>query len=235
MSWRVADSLDVLRAEINAAAPARSIVSDGSIGDAAHATRDSDHNPFIIDADGVGVVRARDITHDPANGVDCDVLAERVRLLGKSGEHPALGPGAYVIWEGRIASATEDGEPWDWEPYTGSNAHTKHMHVSVALAAAGYDSTAPWGVMEMEDDVTPEDIDRIADRVVAKMLAADVGDDRTVKAALRMAAKAPSLARDLESAIAVRITTALAAVPPGTLDTTAIKAAVKAAFREGTD
>lgn len=168
--WRVARSLDVLLDEVNATAPLRSKVSDGSIGDAAHATRDSDHNPFIIDGDGIGVVRARDFTHDPINGLDCDLLAVRLVDLAKAG-HPALGPGAYFIWEGRIASATEDGEPWDWEPYYGSNEHRAHLHVSVALAAGGYDSTRPWGVINQEDIVNQADIDKIAAAAVAKLLA----------------------------------------------------------------
>lgn len=171
--WRTARSLDVLLDEVNASAPLRSKVSDGSIGDAAHATRDSDHNPFVIDADGQGVVRARDFTHDPINGLDCDLLAVRLVELAKSG-HPALGPGAYVIWEGRIASSTDDGEPWDWEPYGGSNEHRKHLHVSVALAASGYDSTRPWGVVNQEDIVNQSDIDQIAAAAVAKLLATKI-------------------------------------------------------------
>lgn len=139
MTWRLAQSLETLRAEVNAAAPNRMTVADGSIGDEAHSSRLSDHNP-----NDAGVVRAVDITHDPSGGCDAGELAEHIRQLGLDG-HPALGSGAYVIWNWRIASATEDGQPWDWEPYTGSNGHTHHVHVSVATAAAGYDSTAPWG------------------------------------------------------------------------------------------
>ena len=44
MAWRVARSLDVLLGQLNALAPERSKASDGSIGDAAHASRSSDHN-----------------------------------------------------------------------------------------------------------------------------------------------------------------------------------------------
>ena len=39
-AWRIAKSLDTLLAQLNALAPHRSKLSDGSIGDAAHATRD---------------------------------------------------------------------------------------------------------------------------------------------------------------------------------------------------
>lgn len=145
MSWRVALSLDTLLVEVNRAAPDRSTASDGSIGDPAHSSRESDHNP-----NPAGVVRARDITHDPAHGCDAGALADRIRQRALEG-HPALGAGAYVIWDGRIASATQDGAPWDWEPYSGTNPHDHHVHVSVALAAAGYDSTTPWGVTQEDD------------------------------------------------------------------------------------
>lgn len=145
MTWRVALSLDVLLAQVNKAAPNRSTVSDGSIGDPSHSSRESDHNP-----NPAGVVRARDITHDPSHGCDAGLLAEQIRRLGIEG-HPALGPGAYVIWNRRIASATPDGAPWDWEPYTGSNPHDHHVHVSVATDREGYDSVAPWQLGEDED------------------------------------------------------------------------------------
>src|SRR5215472_9581086 len=61
--WRVAKSLARLRTQINDAFPQRSKSSDGTIGDAAHASRSSDHNPWIVD-DGIGVVSAFDVTHD---------------------------------------------------------------------------------------------------------------------------------------------------------------------------
>ncbi|HET7736139.1 MAG TPA: hypothetical protein VFK52_09215 [Nocardioidaceae bacterium] len=140
MSWRVAVSLNVLLGEVNALAPNRSKISDGSIGDAAHATRTSDHNPWVIDNDGVGVVRARDFTHDPRGGLDCDVLAARL-VQAMDADHPAMGPGAYIIWNGHILSKDRRAE--GWRVYTGSNQHTKHLHLSVTTGT-GYDSTAPW-------------------------------------------------------------------------------------------
>jgi hypothetical protein len=139
---RPARSLDVLLAEIDAAYPGRSKASDGWIGDPAHASRPSDHNP-----DRNGVVRARDFTNDPASGADMSIISERIVELALDG-HPALGQGSYVIWNRQIASATLDGHPWNWEPYTGDNPHNHHMHVSVSRASGGYDSTRPWGVTE---------------------------------------------------------------------------------------
>ncbi len=152
MTWRLARSLETLRDEINTAAPRRSKVSDGSIGDTAHSSRASDHNP-----NGAGVVRAIDVTHDPAGGLDCNELA--TDLAGLIGTHPALRSGGYLIWSGRILSADRRSE--GWRRYTGSNPHNHHLHVSVATAAAGYDSTAPWGVMKEHEDMTPEQDKRL--------------------------------------------------------------------------
>lgn len=166
MSWRLAESLVVLLREVNQAAPDRSKLSDGTIGDPAHSSRVSDHNP-----NEAGVVRALDVTHDPDGGCDAHELAERIRLLGKAGGHPALGPGAYVISRNRIASDTEDGEPWDWEPYSGSNPHDKHAHVSVATAAGGYDSSRLWGVMGDEIDMaTKADLRAVVDASLEREL-----------------------------------------------------------------
>lgn len=169
MSWRVARALDVLLAEINAAAPNRSTISDGSIGDAAHASRDSDHNPWVIDSDGIGVVRARDFTHDPAGGLDCNDLA--FVLAGMLGEHPALRSGAYVIWNRRIISRDRISE--GWRPYTESNPHDHHLHLSVALDQAGYDSAAPWSWDTEEDPMgafTKADLTEIVREAVGKEL-----------------------------------------------------------------
>jgi hypothetical protein len=168
MSWRVALSLDVMLAEINRAAPNRSTASDGSIGDPAHASRDSDHNP-----NAAGVVRARDITDDPVHGCNAARIAERVRRLGLEG-HPALGSGAYVIWDRRIASDTHG---WAWRTYDGSNPHTAHVHVSVATHPAGYDSVAPWHLDESEDNMNQAQderlkrIERTVDQIQAILIA----------------------------------------------------------------
>src|SRR5690606_29393833 len=139
-TWRTARSLDVLLDEINAHAPKRSKVSDGSIGDTAHSARTSDHNP-----NAAGVARARDFTHDPAGGLDCNDLAERLARLLRS-NHPAMATGAYIIWNRRIISRDRLRE--GWRPYTGSNGHTKHLHLSVTTIAGspGYDSTVSWGL-----------------------------------------------------------------------------------------
>lgn len=168
MTWRVADALETLLDEANAHAPNRSIASDGGIGDAAHATRDSDHNPWVV-VNGVGIVRARDFTHDPDGGLDCQKLAVALAELMDTGTHPALGSGAYIIWRRRILSRDRMGE--GWRTYAGSNTHEKHLHLSVALDRRGFDSTRPWGVFK-EDDMFGDE-DRRLLRAIAEQQDAD--------------------------------------------------------------
>ncbi len=152
MAWRVAESLDVLLGQVNALFPKRSKVSDGSIGDAAHASRSSDHNPWLKLA-GQPVVTARDYTHHPVGGLDCQKLAD---ALVKSGDKRIK----YIIWNRRIWQAGK------WTAYTGSNPHTQHLHLSV-VANALCDSTTPWNLTGLvstpplapkeDDEMTPED------------------------------------------------------------------------------
>lgn len=143
MAWRVAESLEKLRAQLNEAFPKRSKVSDGGIGDAAHASRNSDHNPYIK-VKGVGIVRARDFTHDPRTGIDCQWLAD---TLTKNRD-PRI---RYLIWNRQICSSEK--QPWVWRKYTGVNAHTKHLHISVSEDPKLFDSKKEWKL----DFVDPDD------------------------------------------------------------------------------
>ena len=143
MTWRVARALDTLLAQLNALAPNRSKLSDGSIGDAAHATRDSDHNPWYPPPNG-GIVTARDFTHDPGGGLDCHWLAAR---LVDSREFRVK----YVIWNRRILSGAPGPSPWIWRAYSGPNPHTKHLHLSV-VASPACDDTRPWNLGTSEED-----------------------------------------------------------------------------------
>lgn len=134
MPWRVAESLETLRKQLNEAFPKRSKASDGGIGDAKHASRSSDHNPYIKHK-GVGIVTARDFTHDPKTGIDCQWLAD---TLVKN-KDPRI---KYIIWNHQICSSLNS--PWKWRPYSGVNAHTKHLHLSVDSSPTKFDSTKAW-------------------------------------------------------------------------------------------
>lgn len=158
MSWRIAESLEILRRQLNAAFPNRSKVSDGGIGDAAHASRGSDHNPWVR-AGNMGIVTARDFTHDPKGGVDCNWLAKKL----VESRDPRI---KYIIWNKQICSSKQ--QPWKWRPYNGINAHRHHLHLSVDADPKLYDSTAPWDLDIAQAhnpiaDLTDEEIDTALD------------------------------------------------------------------------
>ncbi len=133
MTWRLAKSLDTLRTQINAAFPKRDKSSDGTIGDARHQAEHSEHNP-----DQNGVVRAMDISNDPAHGVVSDKIAH---ALIDSRDPRIL----YVISNRRICSSVV--QPWVWRVYSGSNAHDHHFHISVVEDPKRYDDTSPWSAI----------------------------------------------------------------------------------------
>ena len=69
MSWRVADCLEILKAEVDERWPERDTASDGAIGDERHQQDPtSDHNAFIKDSDGVGVVRFKNVARSVSVG-----------------------------------------------------------------------------------------------------------------------------------------------------------------------
>ena len=128
MTWRLDKSLEKLRTQVNITYPNRSKLSDGTIGDTAHASTVSDHNP-----DANGVVRAMDITHDPVHGLDIQNLADGLRDSRDSRIK-------YIIANSRIFIPPN----WSWQAYSGSNPHSKHMHISIK---GNYDDTKNWSII----------------------------------------------------------------------------------------
>ena len=147
MAWRLAKSISTLLNQVNAEDPNRRKDSDGGIGDAAHASRGSDHNPYIK-VGSMGIVRAFDFTHAPETGFDAYAFAE-VLLKAKD---PRI---KYVISKGKIASGKNGPQPWVWRKYVGSNAHNHHTHVSVSESVKEFDDPKKWdlGGMEAEADL----------------------------------------------------------------------------------
>jgi hypothetical protein len=124
MTYYLAPSLAQLRAEVNKRWPNRSKVSDGWIADAAHAARTSDHNPNQR-----GSVNALDITAK-------DILP--AELIAAAIAHPST---AYVIYNGHIYSRRHK---WAKRPYTGTNPHRTHVHISITQALAAEHNQTTW-------------------------------------------------------------------------------------------
>lgn len=142
MTWYLSRALVTLRGEIEAAWPGRSKISDGSIGDAAHASRPSDHNPDPSGPD-KGEVRAIDVTQwDPGTPENPrDDVAEAVAEQLRASRDPRI---LYVIWRGRMFSSypTSSTPAWTWRPYTGPNGHFHHVHISVRPGSG----SGRWGI-----------------------------------------------------------------------------------------
>lgn len=128
---RLAPCLALLLDEIEERAPGRNKRSDGTIGDRAHQSRESDHNP-----NSNGDVTALDITDDEGD-LEADVVYDRDdfdpdvffdQLIAR--RDPRV---KYLISDGRIcASYHRDHRPaWTWGVYRGSNPHRQHGHLSV--------------------------------------------------------------------------------------------------------
>ena len=127
MSWHLAPALDQLRAEVNALWPNRSKASDGTIGDAAHSARTSDHNPNARRS-----VNAIDIT---ASGIDTS------KLINAAKAHPSV---RYIIHRGRIMN--RDIGNFQSRHYGGSNPHNTHVHISIYQSATAERRTQSWGL-----------------------------------------------------------------------------------------
>lgn len=131
MAWKLAPALEALFSDVNDVWPNRSKASDGTIGDQAHAARKSEHNPNRDPDDDVpdGYVTAADITKA---GVDMPRLLKA--LIGDKRVW-------YVIHDRKIWSRTYG---WKERPYTGSNPHTAHVHVSLVQTRAACNDKSSW-------------------------------------------------------------------------------------------
>lgn len=133
-SWTLAPALVVLGKELDKAWPNRDRTSDGTLGDAAHAARQSEHNPNRDPNDDVpdGYVTARDIDTD---GIPVNKVLNK--LIGDSRVW-------YVIHNRTIWSKTYG---WKARAYTGADPHTGHIHVSLNQNKKSLDSKAAWGLI----------------------------------------------------------------------------------------
>jgi hypothetical protein len=149
--WILVPCLDELRAEFNELGPGRDHASDGSIGNAAHAASESDHNPDETgatgpeDADSRNEVHAIDVDDSGPwlGGFTFDDGVELIRQRCADGRETRL---QYIIRNGRICSRSWG---WAWRPYTGSNGHYEHAHFSARYDTGALENdTRPWGLLD---------------------------------------------------------------------------------------
>lgn len=123
---RKSHSLNTLFHQCDLAFPNRSRASDGWIGDPAHQSRQSYHNPIN------GIVYAGDFTHDPAHGFSIDQFTNQLAASGDTRLYEMIANGLYWHHSNK-----------QWVRYTGSNPHTKHAHITTWPTTRG-DNPAAW-------------------------------------------------------------------------------------------
>lgn len=149
-AWKPVAGITVLRDQVNKRFPRRDKRSDGIVGDSAHASRPSDHNP-----DSRGYVHALDLDEDFGGKGDNMRFANELIEYARSGSNGAERL-KYVVYEDKVASGTHANEFWVWR---GSGyGHTHHIHVS--FTKVGEDDKAPFklpilGYAHVWDGVVP--------------------------------------------------------------------------------
>lgn len=142
MAWQLTKSLTRFRTLVNERWPNRDHASDGTIGDTAHQAETSGHNPddtagsspaWDGDPDSTPEVRAFDMDSDLGEaGTTAQMLVDHLRKL------PNLASVIrYMIYNRVMYHSRDSFEP---TAYTGSSAHTEHIHFEGAWSQAGDDN-----------------------------------------------------------------------------------------------
>ncbi len=127
-SWQLVEAGVTLRDQVNARWVKRDKASDGSVGDADHADRESDHNP-----DGDGWVHAIDIDEDLRGSKhDNRWLADQLIAYART-RRSGSNRLKNIVYEDQVASGTYADTYWT---FRGSGyGHTHHLHISFTSAA----------------------------------------------------------------------------------------------------
>lgn len=140
--WREADCLIELEHEVDAAHPVRLHTIDGTIGDAAHAGRRSDHNP-----DSAGIVCAIDFTHDPVHFDSYKFADWLANEIARGAEKRISGIGSWNVTTQRERwFSRHNGVLWSWLDQDLSGAsHRGHVHVGCSHIASAYTGMGQFG------------------------------------------------------------------------------------------
>lgn len=142
-SFTTAKSLNALMDEIELWQPSPR-PADGTVASKTHDQNNpsSDHRPRPFS--GSGIVHAVDVGELNEDG---SVLAEAVRAK----RDPRL---KYLIHEGRLFSSYNhvNGAAWTWRPYSGYNAHSNHVHISVYRSSENNGAKWNLGLQSQEGD-----------------------------------------------------------------------------------
>lgn len=134
MSCRASKAAQAGLDQATATWPNRNRASDGTCASQAHSQQNpsSDHEPNEF-----GEAMAFDLTDDPAHGVDTWALWDDIRQR----RDPRV---KYGICDRQMFSSySTSGYPaWTWRPYSGSNPHSSHAHMSIL--DGHQNDTSPW-------------------------------------------------------------------------------------------
>lgn len=147
-SWTVVPCLDEFRDQLDERFPKRDKKSDGSIGNTAHSTNTSSHNPDKTgrpewrDGDGKNEVRARDFDKDLK---DPDTTAEQVvQELVRLARAGKLWWVRYIIFNKRIWHVSDG---FKTRTYKGANKHTEHFHITSGFSQKADEAKGTnWGM-----------------------------------------------------------------------------------------
>jgi hypothetical protein len=127
-SWQLVKGGVTLRDQVNARWATRDKASDGSVGNADHADRESDHNP-----DANGWVHAIDIDEDLRGSKHDNVWLGDQLIAYARMRRGGSNRFKNIVYEDRVASGTYPETFWTWR---GSDyGHEHHLHVSFTAAA----------------------------------------------------------------------------------------------------
>lgn len=161
-TWNLMPCLGDLVDEADATYPQRATVSDGTIGDAAHQAKVSDHNPAWLAGYG-WVVTAVDLTTPMASPGRPTLSAWDLgnRLVDQERERLRLAHTPRVKY---VIAMHPDGQDRIWNfargdtawRLNGSARHDKHVHTSGLLDVYAMDAPGAWGIAPVSE---PEVID----------------------------------------------------------------------------